>query len=113
MGAKYPDLITVINAGRSYEGRQIKYVRISTTRFENLRKRVIVIDAGVHAREWVTTPVALYLIKQLAEGADKLLTENLDWIIIPLANPDGYEYSINEVKLNITFKDYQNCSLTT
>ncbi|CAG9565582.1 unnamed protein product [Danaus chrysippus] len=99
MGEKYPDLVTVINAGRSYEGRQIKYVRISTTRFENLRKRVVVIDAGVHAREWVTTPVALYLIKQLAEGADKLLTENLDWIIIPLANPDGYEYSINEDRL--------------
>lgn len=89
--------MTVINAGLSYEGRQIKYVKISTTRFENLRKPVIVIDSAVHAREWVTAPVALYLIQQLVEGVDKELTDRIDWIIIPMANPDGYEYSINEV----------------
>lgn len=89
--------MTVINAGLSFEGRQIKYVRISTSRFENQRKPVIVIDAAVHAREWVTTPVALYIIDELVSGADKELLDSIDWIIIPLANPDGYEYSINEV----------------
>lgn len=98
----YPDLVTVINAGLSYEGRQIKYVRISTTRFENLRKPVILIDAAVHAREWVTPPVALYIINQLVvDIVDNNLTENIDWVIIPLANPDGYEYSFDEVNLSI------------
>lgn len=93
-----PELVTVINAGLSYEGRQIKYVRISTTRFENPRKPVIVIDAMVHAREWVTTPVAIYIIEQLVkEAANSALADGIDWIIIPLANPDGYEYSIDEV----------------
>ncbi|CAH2094708.1 unnamed protein product [Euphydryas editha] len=99
IGEKYPDIVTVVNAGLSYEGRQIKYVKISTNRFENLRKPVIVIDAGVHAREWVTSPVALYLIDQLVTGADKELLDEIDWVIIPLANPDGYEYSINEDRL--------------
>ncbi|GBP70044.1 Carboxypeptidase B [Eumeta japonica] len=100
LGAEYPQLVTVINAGLSYEGRQIKYVRISTTRFEDLRKPVIVIDAAVHAREWVTPPVALYIIHQLVvELAAADLTEQVDWIIIPVANPDGYEYSIDEDRL--------------
>lgn len=101
LAALYPGLVTVINAGLSYEGRQIKYVKISTTRFENLRKPVILIDAAVHAREWVTPPVALYIIHQLVEAVvDRRLTEGIDWIIIPMANPDGYEYSIDEVFLN-------------
>ncbi|XP_039758033.1 carboxypeptidase B-like [Pararge aegeria] len=99
VGAKYPEIVTVINAGLSYEGRQIKYVRISTTRFENLRKPVIVIDAAAHAREWVTPPVALYIIQQLVERSEKDLTDLIDWIIIPMANPDGYEYSMNEDRL--------------
>lgn len=96
--------MTVINAGLSFEGRQIKYVRISTTRFENLMKPVIVIDAMVHAREWVTTPVAIYIIEQLVkEAKNSALADGIDWIIIPLANPDGYEYSINEVSTVVTF----------
>ncbi|XP_059053390.1 uncharacterized protein LOC131847760 [Achroia grisella] len=95
LGAEYPELVTVINAGLSYEGRQIKYVRISSTGFENLQKPVIIIDAAVHAREWVTTPVALYIINQLVvDIVDRQLTNEIDWIIIPLANPDGYEFSI-------------------
>lgn len=99
LAEKHPDLVTVINAGLSYEGRQIKYVRISTTRFENLMKPVIIIDAAVHAREWVTPPVALYIINQLvADIEDNYLTTDIDWVIIPVANPDGYEYSFDEVK---------------
>ncbi|CAG9789408.1 unnamed protein product [Diatraea saccharalis] len=96
LGEQYPELVTVINAGLSYEGRQIKYVRISTTRFENLRKPVIVIDAAVHAREWVTPPVALYIIHQLVvDIVDRQLTDEIDWVIIPVVNADGYEYSID------------------
>ncbi|XP_063367292.1 uncharacterized protein LOC134655756 [Cydia amplana] len=100
LAAQYPNLVTVINTALSYEGRQIKYVRISTTRFEDLRKPVIIIDAMVHAREWVTTPVALYIINQLVVNAvDSQVTQDIDWVIIPLANPDGYEYTHDEDRL--------------
>ncbi|XP_050551196.1 carboxypeptidase B-like [Spodoptera frugiperda] len=100
LAEEHPDLVTVINAGLSFEGRQIKYARISSTRFENLMKPVIVIDAMAHAREWVTTPVALYIIHQLVVVApESQLTQLVDWIIIPVVNPDGYEYSIDEDRL--------------
>lgn len=68
-------------------------------------KPVIIIDAAVHAREWVTPPVALYIIDQLVSGVvDTQLTDLIDWIIIPVANPDGYEYSIEEVKTTFYFE---------
>lgn len=58
------------------------------------------IDAAMHAREWVTVPVALYsmhrLVEDLVEG-DRDLLEQVDWIILPMVNPDGYEFSHTDV----------------
>lgn len=62
--------------------------------------------AMLHAREWVTTPVTLYSIHRLVENLrneDRDLLEGTDWIILPMANPDGYEYSISDVS-RIYFK---------
>ncbi|CAG4954297.1 unnamed protein product [Parnassius apollo] len=97
LAEQYPNLLTVVNAALTYEGRQIKYVRISTTRFEDPRKRVVVIDAGMHAREWLPIPVVLNVIHRLVvDIVNNPQIELLDWVVIPLVNPDGYEYSIAE-----------------
>ncbi|XP_048002054.1 carboxypeptidase B-like [Leguminivora glycinivorella] len=94
LASRYSNVLTVVNGGQSYEGRQIKVVRISTTGFQDTTKPVIIIDAMVHSREWVTTPVALYIINQLVvDTVDRQLIEDIDWVIIPVANPDGYEYT--------------------
>lgn len=56
--------------------------------------------AMLHAREWATSPVALYSIHRLVENLadeDRDLLEGTDWIILPMANPDGYEHAISEV----------------
>ena len=43
----------------------------------------------------MTPAVATWMLKELVENdaqhAD--LTDNLDWYILPVHNPDGYEYS--------------------
>lgn len=60
----------------------------------------------IHAREWVTTPVALYAIHRLVEDlrdSDRDLLQNVDWIIMPLVNPDGYEYSHTDVSILTDF----------
>lgn len=57
-------------------------------------------NAMIHAREWVTTPVALYSVYRLVENLrseDSDLLSDVDWIIMPLVNPDGYEYSHTNV----------------
>ena len=49
----------------------------------------------MHAREWISIAVATYILSQLIEKNSTYpkLLENSDWIILPVANPDGYEFS--------------------
>lgn len=90
----YPDRVTVETIGVSYEKRPMKTITI-TNGDKNLNKKVILIDAGIHAREWIAPSQALYIIYQLVEKyvANSHLLEEYDWVILPVVNPDGYEYT--------------------
>ncbi|GMT13713.1 hypothetical protein PFISCL1PPCAC_5010, partial [Pristionchus fissidentatus] len=97
----HPSLVKVVNVSRSTENRQIVGVKISTS---SAYKPAIVIDAGVHAREWVAPAAAMYIIKKMVKsyGHDTRLTRamhDFDWFIVPQVNPDGYEYSRNTDRL--------------
>lgn len=52
LGKKYPKTVQVYSGGRSYEDREIPVVVISNGD-GNLQKDTIVVDAGIHAREWI------------------------------------------------------------
>ncbi|XP_063537763.1 carboxypeptidase B-like [Cydia strobilella] len=91
---RYPNLVTVVSAGRSLEGRDIKYLKISTTNFEDRSKPIVYMQSLLHAREWVTLPATLYAIEKLViDIQEQDLLQNIDWIILPIANPDGYEFT--------------------
>lgn len=63
------------------------------------KKSIVLIDGGLHAREWATISTALYCINQLVEHFDnnrKLLLQH-DFVIVPIVNVDGYEYSHTNV----------------
>ncbi|GAB0090382.1 carboxypeptidase B [Sergentomyia squamirostris] len=97
--SEYPDMVTLEEAGRSYEDREIMVLRISSTGFDGT-KPIIFIDAGIHAREWIAPMSAIYLIEQLVENsAENLDLLACDWIIIPLVNPDGYQYTHDTERL--------------
>lgn len=77
--------------GYSAENREIMGVKFSSGPG---RKPAVFIDAGIHAREWIAPTTALYTIKQLAENASNhYLFQNVDIYIVPLVNPDGYEFT--------------------
>ncbi|XP_055914796.1 carboxypeptidase B [Eupeodes corollae] len=94
LAAKYPNRVTVNNVGKSYEGRQIKTITI-TNGDKKANKNVIWVDGGIHAREWIAPAAALYVINQLVENfsANKDLLTKYDWVVMPVVNPDGYEYT--------------------
>ncbi|CAK1590639.1 unnamed protein product [Parnassius mnemosyne] len=102
LATQYPDIVTLVNAGPSFEGRDIKYLKISTTNFTDPSKPIYFMDAAMHAREWVTTPVTLYTMHRLVENLkedDRDLLEQVDWIILPITNPDGYEFTHTDNRL--------------
>ncbi|KAL4703322.1 hypothetical protein ACJJTC_013088 [Scirpophaga incertulas] len=91
---RYPDKATLVTAANSFEGRPIKYIKISSTNFADPRKKVIMIDGGIHAREWISPPIVTWAIHKLLEDVTEPdLLENFDFILLPIVNPDGYEYS--------------------
>ncbi|KAF2889623.1 hypothetical protein ILUMI_16549 [Ignelater luminosus] len=94
----HPDVATLENIGKSYEGRDLKILKISTDPSAN--KPVIFVDAGIHAREWLAPAQATYIINQLVEVAEnRKLLDKVDWYVLPVVNPDGYEYTHSNQRL--------------
>lgn len=93
LAEEHPNLITVESAGKSFEGRDLWLAKISSTGFDG-SKPIIFMDSNIHAREWIAVMSTLNLIHELVDHADEF-PEMLavDWMIIPMANPDGYEHS--------------------
>ncbi|KAH8270583.1 hypothetical protein KR018_012049 [Drosophila ironensis] len=100
LAAAYPSRVTVEVAGKSYENRDIKTITV-TNGDGKTGKNVIFVDAGIHAREWIAHAGALYVIHQLVENfaANSALLKDFDWVILPVVNPDGYEFSHTTTRL--------------
>ncbi|XP_033159023.1 carboxypeptidase B [Drosophila mauritiana] len=94
LAREHPRRVFLKTVGRSYEGRWLKTITI-TNGDARRNKNVILVDGGFHAREWISPAAATYLINQLVynleDNADLLL--DFDWVILPVVNPDGYEYT--------------------
>jgi len=88
-------LCSTFSLGKSSEGRDLKVLKISTGGFN---KPAIWLDAGIHAREWAAPATALYTIDKLvstytSDATTRAMLDKYDWYIMPVLNPDGYEYS--------------------
>jgi len=61
-------------------------------------------------REWIGPSVVLYIVRQLVENYDKnrRLVDNADWYLLPVANPDGYEYTHTTDRLWTKTKSQDN-----
>lgn len=88
--AKFPGTVQKIDIGNSYEGRPIRGVKLSKKK----NNTAIVIEGGIHAREWISPATATFILDKLLTSDDKDvqdIAENFDWIFFPVINPDGYK----------------------
>uniref|UniRef100_A0A6M2E0R1 Zinc carboxypeptidase A 1 n=1 Tax=Xenopsylla cheopis TaxID=163159 RepID=A0A6M2E0R1_XENCH len=92
LAAEHPGVVSVITIGKSFEGQDIKGVKLTF----GANKPGVFLDAGIHAREWITTATATYVLNELLNSKDaavRKLAESHEWYIFPNINPDGYRYS--------------------
>ncbi len=95
------DIMKFDSIGKTYEGREILRLRISTQLSVANEKPGILFIGGHHAREHLSIEVPLMLAQFLADQYRKgqpevvRLVETRDIHIIPMLNADGAEYDIN------------------
>lgn len=95
---EHPNKVSVVSVGTSYEGRQIKGIVISF----KPGQRAIVIEGGIHAREWISPATVTYIANEVLNNKDpafRKIVESFEWHLFPSINPDGYAYSHSTVSL--------------
>lgn len=104
---KYPSNVDLLHIGRTFEGRPIIVCHIfesGPVRKQGKKKRVtkqsIFIESGMRGREWIGPAVATWILEDLARNNFHLTNRTLDGLslardfyILPVANPDGYEFT--------------------
>jgi len=91
----YPDRVEVIVAGTSFQGRQIKGVKVTSPDSEFAPG--IFIEGGMNGREWISPATVMYILDSLLNRPNEnhlpeIFTKHT-WYIFPVLNPDGYVYT--------------------
>lgn len=102
----HPNKARTFNIGKSYKGKNITVIQISHNVDTSGHKPIIWIDGGMHGREWVSVTTPQWIAATLLGEVDTTLSGELDelldtyqFMILPISNPDGFEYSSNSNKL--------------
>ncbi len=85
-------LLHVDSIGASLEGRPILAVKIGAATDAPSRPNVLFMGTH-HAREWGATEMAMQLIRWLADSLQPALRDSRDIWVIPVQNPDGYQFT--------------------
>lgn len=99
--ANNADLVSHYSAGSTYEKRDLRVMVIKTAS----SKKDIWIDCGIHAREYISVVACVYFIDKLItnyranENVAVNLLENYSFHVLPVTNPDGYEYTFTNMRL--------------
>ena len=106
-----PENIDIVTTGKSFEGQDLKVLRINKD--ETGSKKIVWIDGGTHAREWIGVSTAMYLAASLATARQacdigdasrcsedmERMFKKLEFRIQPVVNPDGYMYAHTEDRM--------------
>lgn len=106
--AEFPDSVHPIVVGQSFEGRPLRGIRLTVGRNNAHHDSAaaprtgIFIEAGIHAREWISPATSTYIIDQLLRSADPAVRDlalSFDWYFVPVLNPDGYRFTFDSDRM--------------
>jgi murein tripeptide amidase MpaA len=94
LAVDHPNDVTLINIGKSYYDRDILGVKVNIGGGSN--KKSVMFEGTHHAREWISAATITWMLNELLTSTDAEITElaaNYEWYIVPVTNPDGYDYT--------------------
>ncbi|NWZ89975.1 CBPO Carboxypeptidase, partial [Nesospiza acunhae] len=96
------ELVTQHVLGKTFENRTMYYLQISQP--SNKTKKIIWMDCGIHAREWISPAFCQWFVKEILQNykTDPKISrflQNLDFYVLPVLNIDGYIYSWEKDRL--------------
>jgi len=94
IAAEHSSIARTSSIGNSFEGRELKMLTIS--KGGGGTKPAIWFDANIHAREWITSAVCMYVVNELLTSTNPVVqqwTQDYDWYILCHHNPDGFEFA--------------------
>ncbi|XP_043847668.1 mast cell carboxypeptidase A [Dromiciops gliroides] len=95
MTEKKPELITRVEIGQTGENNPMYVLKVGK---KSGQRRVIFMDCGVHAREWISPAFCQWFVYQAANtyGKNKFMTKllnEMNFYVLPVFNIDGYIWS--------------------
>ncbi|KAL0819453.1 hypothetical protein ABMA28_007558 [Loxostege sticticalis] len=102
LAQKFPSLVELYTIGKSFEDREMFAIGI---RRGSSEKSAVIVEGGIHGSEWISIEFVTYLTHQLIhcnESSEWMLcdlAQKYDWYLIPVVNPDGYDFSIKTDRL--------------
>ena len=103
LASLYPDLITEkapVSTLTTIEGRPVYFVKISDNPYESEAEPQVLYTGMIHAREPIGMMHLLFYMYYILERYEtdpeiQAIIDNTEMYIIPIVNPDGYQYNIN------------------
>jgi len=123
----HPDIVDVVDAGKSELGKTLWVVRLSDwsieTKSDGSPKEIVYIDGGHHGNEYLGTSLAWltakWYINEWNAGNEEAVRvlQNTEIHVLIMLNPDGNDidtrWNINQVDLNRNYDHYWNTCPTT
>jgi len=95
LAGQYPSLAKfVASIGQTIQGRDIPAITIGSA---SASKKVF-FSGGQHAREWIGPVTVVYIVENLlinyaTDPQVKNILDNIQFVVVPLMNGDGYNYA--------------------
>ena len=103
LARQYPKLTKLVSIGKTVQGQNILAIKVTknATQVQDGSRPSVLYSSTQHAREWITTEMNrrllhYYLEQYATNAAIQRVVDKTELWFVPVANPDGYDYTFTE-----------------